>query len=71
MPHVDVAPVLALFDLPQPGEEVDDGALELAAVHAVVGRDEGVAEVVDRVPQEAVQVLVIVHQIVRVAEVAR
>mmetsp|Transcript_5001 Transcript_5001/g.9770 ORF Transcript_5001/g.9770 Transcript_5001/m.9770 type:complete len:312 (-) Transcript_5001:569-1504(-) len=67
----DVAPVGVLGHLPQVGEEVDDGALELAAVHAVIGRDEGVAQVVDGVLHEFVQFLVVVHEVVRVAEVYR
>ncbi len=65
----DVPPVVALGDLPQVGEEVNHGALELAGVHAVIAGDEGVAEVVDGVLHELVQLLVVVHEVVGVAEV--
>ena len=51
----NVTPVFPLFDLPQLGEEVDHGHLELAGVDAVVGGYEGVAEVVDGVLHEGVQ----------------
>mmetsp|Transcript_4274 Transcript_4274/g.10881 ORF Transcript_4274/g.10881 Transcript_4274/m.10881 type:complete len:201 (+) Transcript_4274:1054-1656(+) len=65
----DVSPVGIGLRLPQVGEEVDDRALELTAVDAVVGRDEGIAEVVDAVLHELVQLLVVVHEVVRIAEV--
>jgi len=66
-----VAPGVARLDAPQAREESDDRALELARVDTVIGCDERVAEVVDGVAQEAVQVHVLVHQVVWIAQMAR
>mmetsp|Transcript_35527 Transcript_35527/g.60420 ORF Transcript_35527/g.60420 Transcript_35527/m.60420 type:complete len:429 (-) Transcript_35527:712-1998(-) len=57
----DVAPVGVGGHFPEVGEEVDDGTLELTGVNAVVGGDEGIAEVVDGVLHEFVELLVVVH----------
>mmetsp|Transcript_1879 Transcript_1879/g.2635 ORF Transcript_1879/g.2635 Transcript_1879/m.2635 type:complete len:222 (+) Transcript_1879:807-1472(+) len=65
----NVTPVLILGYLPELGKEVDDRALELTRVHAVVGGDEGIAEVVDGELHKFVQLFVVVDEVVGVAEV--
>ena len=42
----DVSPVVGLVNLPEVGEEVDYGDLELAGVDAVVGGYEWIAQVI-------------------------
>lgn len=43
----DVSPVFILLEVPETGEPVEHGDLELPGVDAVVALDERVAEVVD------------------------
>mmetsp|Transcript_38084 Transcript_38084/g.89032 ORF Transcript_38084/g.89032 Transcript_38084/m.89032 type:complete len:246 (-) Transcript_38084:626-1363(-) len=64
-----VAPVVATGDVPELGEEVENGELELSGVDTVVGGDEGVAQVVDGISQELEQLLVVVGEVVRIAKV--
>mmetsp|Transcript_14032 Transcript_14032/g.28852 ORF Transcript_14032/g.28852 Transcript_14032/m.28852 type:complete len:233 (+) Transcript_14032:635-1333(+) len=64
----NVSPVLVLLHLPKTCHEVDHSTLKLPRVHAVVRGDVRVPEVVDAVLHELIQLLVVVHQIVRVPE---
>lgn len=64
----NVSPVGVRFHLPQFGKEVNDGAFELTGVHSVVGCDEWISEVVDRVLHEFVKLFMVVHEIVGVPE---
>mmetsp|Transcript_27276 Transcript_27276/g.49547 ORF Transcript_27276/g.49547 Transcript_27276/m.49547 type:complete len:359 (+) Transcript_27276:2373-3449(+) len=64
-----VTPVRVGFHIPELGEKVNDTALELTGVNTIVGGDIGVAEVVDGVLHEFVELLVVVHEIVGVSKV--
>ena len=64
----NVPPVVFQFNLPQVGEEVDHGALELARMDAVVRGDEGIAHIINRVLYKLVELLVIMHKVVWIVE---
>ena len=67
----DVSPITVGLHFPQLGEEVDHAAFELTTVHSVIGGHKGISEVVNRILHELIEFLMIVHQVIRIAEMDR
>mmetsp|Transcript_3763 Transcript_3763/g.7803 ORF Transcript_3763/g.7803 Transcript_3763/m.7803 type:complete len:390 (-) Transcript_3763:151-1320(-) len=65
----DVPPILPLLHLPQLGEKFNDRALELPGMHPIIRSNERVPQVIDRILHKLIELLVIIHQIVRIPKV--